>query len=127
MDNKEILWKQYQQHIETYKFYLDIVVKLVAFFFAIAGAMLSFYFANVNNESAKLALYLPWLMALGLLVFFSVGSILSMVTRQDVFNLRDKLELEVSPELGVLTLLLVIFAIVMLSCVVGLSHVLWYT
>lgn len=125
MEHTEKLWKQYEQHINTYKFYLEILVKIMTMFFAVTGAMLSFYFTKTDIPTAKLALYLPLIMSAGLFIFFSLGAYLSTITRTDVFNLRDQLELEVSPELGVLTLLLIIFSIVTLSCTVGLAYVLW--
>lgn len=126
MDKTEILWKQYEQHITTYKFYLDLLVKLMTMYFAVSGAMLSFYFTKTEVESAKLALYLPWLMSIGLFLFFSIGAYLSTITREDVFDIRDQLELEVSPELGVLTLLLIVFSLVTFLCGLGLSYVLWW-
>jgi len=126
MSEIEILWKQYDQHITTYKFYLDMLIKLMTMYFAVSGAMLSFYFTKTEIESAKLALYLPWLMSVGLFIFFSVGAYLSTITREDVFSIRDQLELEVSPELGVLTMLLGIFSIVTLLCGIGLGYVLWW-
>ena len=125
MTKSEILWKQYQQHIDTYKFYLDITVKLVGFYFAVSGAMLSFYYTHTDIESAKLALYLPWLMSLGLFVLFTVGARLSVITRNDLFKIRDELELDVAPDLGMLTILLSIFSLVVLACLIGLSYVVW--
>lgn len=125
MEHTEKLWKQYEQHINTYKFYLEVLVKIMTMFFAVTGAMLSFYFTKTDIQTAKLALYLPLIMSIGLFIFFSLGSYLSTITRNDVFNLRDQLGLEVSPELGVLTLLLVIFSIVTLACAIGLGYVLW--
>ncbi|MES2918984.1 MAG: hypothetical protein V4729_10260 [Pseudomonadota bacterium] len=125
MEHREILWRQYNQHIETYKFYLEIVIKLLGFYFAISGAMLSFYFSNAANESAKYSLYLPFFMGLGLLTFFVIGAVLSAITRNDVFEIRDELGLKVSPELGVLTLLLVIFSVVLVLCIGGIGYVLW--
>ncbi len=125
MDNTELLWKQYQLHIETYKFYLSITVKLITFYFAIAGAILSFYYANIENPSVKFALYLPWCMAMGLFIFFAMGAALSTVSRNDVFNIRDKLKLQVSPDLIFLTYLLAIFSLSMLACIIGLSYILW--
>lgn len=125
MEHSEKLWKQYEQHIATYKFYLEIIVKIMTMFFAVSGAMLSFYFTKSDIPTAKLALYLPLIMSVGLFVFFSIGAYLSTVTRDDVFNLRDQLKLEVSPELGVLTLLLGIFSIITLACAIGLGYVLW--
>ena len=125
MNNTEKLWKQYDQHISTYKFYLEILVKIMTMFFAVSGAMLSFYFTRTDIPTAKYALYLPFLMSTGLFFFFVIGAVLSTVTRNDVFSLRDQLELEVSPELGVLTLLLIIFSVITLVCAVGLGYVLW--
>ncbi|MEA2118029.1 hypothetical protein [Halovibrio sp. HP20-50] len=126
MEQSEIDWRQYQQHIDTYKFYLEIVVKIIGLYFAVSGAMLSFYFANTESEHAKLALYLPWLIGVGLAIFFSIGAWLSIVTRDDIFELREKLGLQVAPETGVLALLLVIFSIVLIACVAGISYVLWW-
>lgn len=127
MTVKDLLWKQYEQHIATYKFYLEILVKLVGVYFVVAGAMLSFYFANGGSDpDAKYSLYLPWLMSLGFFVFFSIGAHWSTVTRDDVFKLRDRLELDVAPELGVLTLLLIVFAVIMLAALCGFSYVLWF-
>ena len=94
-------------------------------YFAVSGAMLSFYFTKTDIASAKLALYLPWLMSVGLFIFFSIGTYLSTITREDVFSIRDQLELEVSPELGVLTMLLGIFSVITLLCGIGLGYVLW--
>jgi hypothetical protein len=127
MDQSEVDWRQYQQHIDTYKFYIEMAVKIVGLYFAVSGAMLSFYFANADSEQAKSALYLPWLIGAGLAIFFTTGAVLSVVTRDDVFKLREKLGLEVAPETGVLTLLLGIFSVVLVVCVIGLSYVLWST
>ena len=126
MEHTEKLWKQYEQHINTYKFYLEVLVKIMTMFFAVTGAMLSFYFTKTEIQTAKLALYLPLIMSAGLFVVFSLGAYLSTITRSDVFKLRRQLELEVSPELGVLTLLLIVFSIVTLSCTISLGYVLWF-
>lgn len=123
MENNDLLWKQYQQHIEAYKFYLDIVVKLMSFYFAVTGAMLSFYFSNSADTNAKLALYLPLLMGVGLLIIFIIGAILSLITRKDIFILRDKMKLETAPETGILTLLLVVFSFVLIFTIIGIIKV----
>jgi hypothetical protein len=127
MDKSEIAWRQYQQHIDTYKFYLELVVKIIGLYFAVSGAMLSFYFANTDSEHAKLALYLPWLIGVGLTILFSIGAWLSIVTREDIVDLGEKLELQVTPETGLLTLLLAIFSLVLIACVFGISYVIWWT
>ncbi len=125
MADTELLWKQYEQHISTNKFYLDMLIKLMTMFFAVSGAMLSFYFTQTEVEEAKLALYLPLLMSAGLCIFFSLGAYLSTITREDVFKIRDQLSLDVSPELGVLTLLLLIFSVITFLAMVGLGYLVW--
>jgi hypothetical protein len=126
MDKVDLLWRQYQQHIDTYKFYLEISVKLMGVYFAVSGAMLSFYFTHTSIDGAKFALYLPWLMSIGLWFLFTIGAFLSKVIRNDVFALRDSLKLEVAPDLGILTTLLWIFSLIMVACITGLTHVLWF-
>jgi hypothetical protein len=64
-------------------------------------------------------------MAMGLFIFFAMGAALSTVSRNDVFNIRDKLKLQVSPDLVFLTYLLAIFSLSMLACIIGLSYILW--
>jgi hypothetical protein len=124
-DQEELLWRQYQQHVDTYKFYLDLVVKLMSLYFAISGAIVSYFATNAKSPHAELALYLPLVMGIGLFIFFAIGASLSWVTRNDVFEIRNKLALDVSPELGVLSVLLIIFSTVLLVCICGLAYVLF--
>lgn len=42
--NDEILWKQYALHVDLYKFYLDLGVKVNAFYYAVTGSILTYYF-----------------------------------------------------------------------------------
>ncbi len=107
----DLLWKQYSLHIELYKFYLEIVIKLNLFYYAITGPMLSFYFSRSNESLLKYSLILPVAMSIALGIFFIYGIRRLKVVRQDVFNLRDQLSLSVAPDLNVLSYLLLIFSI----------------
>jgi uncharacterized membrane protein YbhN (UPF0104 family) len=114
----ELLWKQYESQIGLYKFYIEIVIKLNAFHYAITGAILTFYFANRGIPDIKWALLLPAFLSFCLAAFFAYGAERNLVSRRDVFNLRDLLKLSVVPELMVLTVLLVIFCVAhFLTCV----------
>lgn len=64
-------------------------------------------------------------MVLGLFAVYLSGAFLSLITRQDVFKLRDSLGLDVAPETGVLTLLLSIFSFILVICVCGVAYILW--
>ena len=121
----DLIWKQYEKHIELYKYYLDIVVKINAFHFAISGAIFSFYFAHIDTPDIKWALLLPALMSLCLTLFFTYAAVISLVSRQDVFDLRDQMKLKVAPELMVLTVFLGIFSLANLLTFVGAIYVIF--
>ena len=72
MDPK-LLWDEYKLQVETYRFYLELVIKINLFFYAITGGILSFYFASVNKEQVQLALVLPLVMSVLLFAFFLFG------------------------------------------------------
>lgn len=123
MDDRELLWRQYELNVDLYKGYLDLVVKINVFYYAITGAILSFYFAN-QNDLTKLSLLLPLIMSVALGVFFVVGALLARIPRQETFDIRDALGLKAAPEIGVLILLLSIFAALMFVVAGGLAWLL---
>lgn len=56
--------------VELYKFYMDLTVKFNVFYYAVTGAILSFYFANQNIDDVKYSLLLPILMSIAFAGFF---------------------------------------------------------
>ncbi|PCJ91998.1 MAG: hypothetical protein COA46_05460 [Porticoccaceae bacterium] len=125
MDMEDKYWKQYEQHVVLYKFYLDIVVKINAFHFAISGAIFTFYFSNKSEPFVQWSLALPALLSLCLVALFVFGAYSNLKTRTDVFNLRDKLGLDVAPELLVLTVFLSIFTVANLLTAGGTIYVIF--
>ena len=123
MEEQEKLWKQYDKHVDLYKFYMDLVVKVNVFHFAISGAIASFYFANRSDENIKWALLLPALLSICLFIFFVYGAFANLTSRQDLFDIRDRLGLMVAPELIVLTVFLWIFALANLLTFIGAVYV----
>ena len=124
--DRDLLWKQYSLHVDLYKFYIDATIKVNAFHYAITGAILSFYFTRTDIALAKWSLVLPLVLSLGLGGLFIYGAGLLEVTREDVFNLRDKLGLEVSPEFKVLGVLLWILASVQLMTALAILCFLFF-
>jgi hypothetical protein len=108
--DKDILWKQFALYVDLYKFYMDLTVKVNLFYYAITGAILSFYFAHPSNTLIKYSLYLPILMSLILSAVFFYGAHLMPILRRDLFYIRDKLGLTTAPDLGILTIVLRAFA-----------------
>ena len=119
MDQRELLWRQYSQSVDLFKFYMDLVIKLNAFYYAISGAIFSFYFANSTIPNIKYSLVLPVLMSTGLIIFFIYGSKLMLVLRKYVFDLSSNLDLDVAPDLGVLIAFMCIFATVFFAVAAG--------
>jgi hypothetical protein len=68
MDDRELLWRQYQLNIDLYKGYLELIVKINVFYYAITGAILSFFFSN-QNHLTKFSLLLPLFMSIALEFF----------------------------------------------------------
>lgn len=124
MDSDELLWRQYSQNVELYKFYMDSVIKFNIFYYAVTGAIISFYFANADIPRIKYALLFPIIISLSFAGFFLYGAHLMKYIRKEVFAIRDALGLKVAPDVGVLSILLYIFSgvfiIVSFGCILVL-------
>jgi hypothetical protein len=112
LSERELLWRQYNLHVDLYKFYLDIALKLNVFFYLVTGGILTFYFANSNERLIRYSLLLPIILSVAFGGVFIYGSILLSVTRADIFQIRDKLNLDTAPDVRVLSVLLRVFAII---------------
>jgi hypothetical protein len=129
--SQEVLLKQYDLHVELYKHYLELVLKFNIFYYAVTGAVLSFYFTNNVNVGVPryLLLLFPVLMSLGFAVFFIWAGTLVKYTRADVINIAQALGLQVFPEMRVLAALLglsgglfIVVALGMLAIVCHAAH-----
>lgn len=125
MNDRELLWKQYSQNVDLYRFYMELVIKINVFYYAVTGAILSYYFSHTTMESVHLSLVLPLVMSVAFAGFFIYGAVLTGVLRADVFEIRDALGLRAAPDLGVLSVLLYIFAVVFLIVAAACSYLLW--
>ncbi|MCW9027880.1 MAG: hypothetical protein OQJ80_03020 [Kangiella sp.] len=112
-------------NVDLYKSYLDLVVKINAFYYLVTGAILSFYFTNSTLPLVKWSLLFPLIMSLALSALFIIGASLAKVSRNDVFKIRDKLGLDVAPEIGVLILFLYTVAVFMLLVSIGLAFLIF--
>lgn len=120
MDLPELLWRQYQQNVDLYKFYMDLTIKFNVFFYAVTGAILSFALAQHNgNDLIRFSLLLPLAMCACFSGFFIYGGVLMRVLRRETFAIRDSLKLQAAPDVGVLSVLLYLFAFVYLLIAIG--------
>lgn len=103
----ESLWKQYQLLVDLHKHYLGLVLKFNAFYYAITGAVLSYYFAN--RQYAPLlwvALAFAAVLSLFFAALFVFGAIANRRVRDEFDRIRKRLQLLVFPEAAVLTVAL---------------------
>src|SRR4051794_35533121 len=45
----ELMWREYQAGVDLYKFYVEVVIKVLIGYYAITGGILSFYFAKADT------------------------------------------------------------------------------
>ncbi len=122
MTQDEINWKDFEMSVNLHKNYLDLVVKLNLFYYAITGAILSFHFTNEIQSVSVIALILPILMSLLLGFFLIYASKLAWNLRENIKIRAKKLNLHVYPEGIVLVTLCIIFGIIMLAVGLGLLY-----
>lgn len=121
--DKDSLWKQYQLHVDLYKHYLELALKFNMFYYAVTGAILSFYFSKSDVSLIKYSLLFPIVMSVGFGLFFFYGASLVEVVRRDIFAIRDALGLYSAPEVRILAVLLRLSAILfsfVAVCLLGL-------
>ena len=111
--DKDLLWKQYELHVDLYKHYLELTLKFNIFYYAATGAILSFFFSKSEIVLLRYSLLFPMAMSVMFGSLFIYGASKLRITRQDVFELRDKLGLETAPEFNVLSMLLIVSALLM--------------
>jgi hypothetical protein len=118
--DKDLVWKQYQIHVDLYKHYLDLVIKFNAFYYAITGAFLSYYFSHINDSLVRWSLVFPIVMGF----FFSV---LFLNASRSVKYLDEELENIcwlfgfTRPETKILTLALVASGLLFGVIAIGLT------
>jgi hypothetical protein len=123
--NAEFLWKQYALHVDLYKFYLDMSMKGNAFYYAITGSILTYYFQNASNGAIRYALLLPIAFSFALGSVFFYGASRLGVVRDEVFKIRDKLGLEAAPEMMVLIIFLRLFGTILICTGLALAWFVW--
>jgi hypothetical protein len=125
MSQIEILWKQYQQNIDLYKFYMDLLVKFNIFYYAVTGGIVSFYFSHIDIDKIGYSLLLPILMSICFSGFFIYGAYLMKYLREEVFEIGNKLNLKVAPDVGVLSVLLYIFSGIYFIISISLAYLIY--
>ena len=121
-NNTSLLWERYKHDVELHRTYLDLVIKINVFYYAITGAIISFYFLHVKDEPLlKYSLILPFLMSIGLAIFFWRSAGASQPSQKEIARLAGALGFEVySVVAAVLEFLLRIFFYMFMLVALGL-------
>lgn len=109
MDAMDIKWNDFKQAVELHRNYLELAMKLNMFYYAITGAILSFYFTHTEMPMAKFALGLPIVLSVALAVVFLWSAFMAQRLRMHIRNTARELGLATAPEGIVLVMICVIF------------------
>jgi len=120
--NTETLTKHYEVLIDAYKHHLDLVLKVDAFYYAVTGAITSYYLSKPNVGYMRFALILPILMGATLAIFVFFAAYWVDPLGHELDRVKDSLGFQAIPSVTFIKLLLVIsgafFSIVVIGLVI---------
>lgn len=122
VQDKNLLWEKYKHEIELHRGYMDLAIKLNLFFYAITGAIVSFYFLHIGEKPLlKWSLVLPFFMSVSFALFFFFSARSTSATNDEILRICKELDLPVYSLIAeVLKWLLYIFFSLMIISAVGL-------
>jgi hypothetical protein len=109
MEAIDLRWNEFKRAVEMHHAYLELAIKLNLFYYAITGAILSFYFTHTEIGMAKYALGVPILLSAALAVFFVCAAFLAQGLRLHIKRVAAELALGAAPEGVVLVMMCAIF------------------
>jgi hypothetical protein len=118
----EATWKEYELHIDLYRYYLDLGLKANLFFYFITGGILGIFLQKPTGWLMKFSLLLPVLLSLAFGGVFIHGAFLWMRISDVIRELRRDLKLKKAPDINLMSLLLFVFGAIFL--VVGVAIIL---
>ena len=117
----ELLWRQYSLHYDVYKFHLDISVKYTSLLFAITGALLGYYFKELQGQpGAKWVLFPGVVVNLCMGVGCFVGGYMVGRRKQEVDVIAKRFGFSSPPNMSLLRLILWLMCLVNALTAVGL-------
>jgi len=116
---RKLQWREYEVQVDLYKHYMDMLMKVNAFFYIITGGILSFYFVNYGRPFVRFALLFPILMGFVLGAIFIYAASKRKIVVKIMREALESLDLVKAPDAQILYILLRTSAILFL--IVGLS------
>ena len=111
MNDSDTLWERYKHEVELHRGYLDLVIKINIFYYAITGAVISFYFLHFKDEPLLIyALILPFVMSVAFAIFFYRSAMAADISQRYIEKITEEMKLDYFSAVGsVLSFLLRIF------------------
>lgn len=106
LSRDEKLWREYQMSVDLYKFYIDMVIKMLVWYYAVTGGIISFHLTRTAPSFARWALVLPLIVSVALAALFVWGARRWQPVRNNAVALSELLKLTDYFELRALDLLL---------------------
>lgn len=69
----EVMWAQYESDIELYKFYVNFVLKINAFHYAMSAAIFSYLLAHKTEQYLQILLAFPIIFSIAIIVISIKG------------------------------------------------------
>jgi len=119
--DKQIPIKQYEILVGVYKHWLDLILRFNTTYYAITGAMLSFYLSHLSLGPLRFSLLLPATIGIGLAIFAFYSASWMKPIDEELDEIRKTLNLGITPKAVFVKLLLVWSGIFFIMVVVGLT------
>jgi hypothetical protein len=109
----ELLWRQYSLHYDVYKFHLDACVKYTSLLFAITGALLGYYFKELQGHpNGKWVLFLGVVMNLCMGIAYFVAGRMVGPRKQEINVIAKRFGFSSPPNMTLLQVVLWLMCLV---------------
>lgn len=124
--NEDVLMKQYQTLVDTYKTYLDLILKFVLFSYAVTGGIVSYCLAQAQqNRTIKFGLLFPIVMNASFAGLCFLGASRVKPLTDEVERVTNELKLSATPDIQflawVLSLLGCLFVLISVGLIIPLA------
>ncbi|WP_101757314.1 hypothetical protein [Oceanicoccus sp. KOV_DT_Chl] len=88
------LWERYALYMDLYKYYFSTSLKINAFYLAVTGSIVTYYFAHPNVSNIQFALYFPIVLSVAISLLYGFGIATIGALEHDIKIVVTRMELE---------------------------------
>jgi hypothetical protein len=124
-DTATALRDEIRLHVDLYKFFFEWVLKLVIFYYAGTGALVSFYLSKPAPVALRYSLFLPLAVSILLLQLFLAGRKGLIKVQGDILEIEGRIHTNVKLRVGYLIHFLELNAVLFVVVALGLAWLLF--